>query len=137
MLLTLIVFHCLQELMAMQENGPKNLGFFGTRNMGFLHQNLIEVLSYAMVLTVRLVISSQHAVAISCTRSLDGDLIGEERNMTAPLSTSRNINTPLTLCFLPDHDALFAFSRHLQSSTQSAGAAFISSNGSLQRMVLS
>jgi hypothetical protein len=42
----------LQELIAMQENGPKNLGFFGTRNMGFLHQNLIEVLSYAMVLTV-------------------------------------------------------------------------------------
>lgn len=42
-----------QELIAMQENGPKNLGFFGTRNMGFLHQNLIEVLSYAMVLTVQ------------------------------------------------------------------------------------
>lgn len=41
----------LSELIAMQENGPKNLGFFGTRNMGFLHQNLIEVLSYAMVLT--------------------------------------------------------------------------------------
>lgn len=38
----------------MQQNGPKNIGFFGTRNMGFMHQNLIEVLSYAMVLTVRL-----------------------------------------------------------------------------------
>lgn len=38
----------------MQENGPRNLGFFGTRNMGFMHQNLIEVLSYAMVLTVSL-----------------------------------------------------------------------------------
>lgn len=44
----------LQELIAIQQNGPKNLGFFGTRNMGFLHQNLIEVLSYAMVLTVSL-----------------------------------------------------------------------------------
>ncbi|KAK9822365.1 hypothetical protein WJX81_001763 [Elliptochloris bilobata] len=41
----------LAELIAMQQNGPKNLGFFGTRNMGFLHQNLIEILSYAMVLT--------------------------------------------------------------------------------------
>ncbi|EIE21916.1 hypothetical protein COCSUDRAFT_56362 [Coccomyxa subellipsoidea C-169] len=41
----------LAELIAMQQNGPKQLGFFGTRNMGFLHQNLIEVLSYAMVLT--------------------------------------------------------------------------------------
>lgn len=35
----------------MQQNGPKNIGFFGTRNMGFMHQNLIEILSYAMVLT--------------------------------------------------------------------------------------
>jgi hypothetical protein len=43
----------LQELIAIQQNGPKALGFFGTRNMGFLHQNLIEILSYAMVLTVR------------------------------------------------------------------------------------
>jgi len=41
----------LQELMAIQENGPKDIGFFGTRNMGFLHQQLIEILSYAMVLT--------------------------------------------------------------------------------------
>ena len=37
----------------MQQNGPKNIGFFGTRNMGFMHQNLIEILSYAMVLTVQ------------------------------------------------------------------------------------
>ena len=43
---------CMQELIAIQQNGPKELGFFGTRNMGFLHQNLIEILSYAMVLTV-------------------------------------------------------------------------------------
>ena len=43
----------LQELIAVQQSGPKDIGFFGTRNMGFLHQNLIEVLSYAMVLTVR------------------------------------------------------------------------------------
>ena len=42
----------------MQQNGPKNIGFFGTRNMGFSHQKLIEVLSYAMVLTVRPALSS-------------------------------------------------------------------------------
>ncbi len=41
-----------QELIAMQQNGPKEIGFFGTRNMGWMHQQLIEVLSYAMVLTV-------------------------------------------------------------------------------------
>lgn len=27
------------------------MGFFGTRNMGFLHQQLVEILSYALVLT--------------------------------------------------------------------------------------
>lgn len=42
-----------QELVAIQAGGPRDIGFFGTRNMGFLHQQLIEILSYAMVLTVR------------------------------------------------------------------------------------
>eukprot|EP00873_Tetraselmis_striata_P023132 jgi/Tetstr1/443396/TSEL_031409.t1 len=41
----------LQELIAIQQSGPKAIGFFGTRNMGFLHQQMIEILSYAMVLT--------------------------------------------------------------------------------------
>ncbi|GAQ86366.1 hypothetical protein KFL_002850100 [Klebsormidium nitens] len=41
----------LQELLAIQQSGPKAIGFFGTRNMGFMHQQLIEILSYAMVLT--------------------------------------------------------------------------------------
>lgn len=40
-----------QELLAIQQNGAKNIGFFGTRNMGYLHQQLIEILSYAMVIT--------------------------------------------------------------------------------------
>jgi hypothetical protein len=43
--------HTQQELLAIQNSGPKAIGFFGTRNMGFLHQALIEVLAYAMVLT--------------------------------------------------------------------------------------
>lgn len=41
----------LQELIAIQEDCPKNIGFFGTRNMGFMHQQLIEILSYALCLT--------------------------------------------------------------------------------------
>jgi len=46
-------FQPLQEFLAIQSNHPRSIGFFGTRNMGFMHQQLIEVLSYAMVLTVR------------------------------------------------------------------------------------
>lgn len=41
----------LSELMAIQQGGPRDIGFFGTRNMGLSHQKLIEILSYAMVLT--------------------------------------------------------------------------------------
>ncbi|CAM6128983.1 unnamed protein product [Calypogeia fissa] len=41
----------LQELLAIQQSGPRAIGFFGTRNMGFMHQQLIEILSYAMVIT--------------------------------------------------------------------------------------
>ncbi|KAL8088778.1 hypothetical protein AgCh_038529 [Apium graveolens] len=41
----------LQELLAIQQQGPRSIGFFGTRNMGFMHQELIEILSYAMVIT--------------------------------------------------------------------------------------
>ena len=40
-----------QELMAIQTSGPKDIGFFGTRNMGIVQQQLVETLSYAMVLT--------------------------------------------------------------------------------------
>lgn len=44
-----------QELLAIQQQGPRSIGFFGTRNMGFMHQELIEILSYAMVITVCLI----------------------------------------------------------------------------------
>lgn len=42
----------MQELLAIQQQGPRSIGFFGTRNMGFMHQELIEILSYALVITV-------------------------------------------------------------------------------------
>ena len=45
-------FVAVQELLAIQQEGARNLGFFGTRNMGFMHQQLIEILSYAMIITV-------------------------------------------------------------------------------------
>ncbi|KAJ0793427.1 hypothetical protein HanOQP8_Chr01g0029421 [Helianthus annuus] len=47
----LIMLFTSQELLAIQQQGPRNIGFFGTRNMGFMHQELIEILSYAMVIT--------------------------------------------------------------------------------------
>eukprot|EP00798_Chlamydomonas_sp_ICE-L_P010381 gene10381-8322_t len=38
----------LSELLAIQQSdGPKNIGFFGTRNMGLTHQKIVEILAYA------------------------------------------------------------------------------------------
>ncbi|KAF5833324.1 hypothetical protein DUNSADRAFT_10405 [Dunaliella salina] len=38
----------LTELLAIQQNdGPKDISFLGTRNMGVTHQKLVEILSYA------------------------------------------------------------------------------------------
>ncbi len=55
----------LQEFLAIQNQQPRSLGFFGTRNMGFMHQQLIEVLAYAMLLTV----STGHAKYLNSSRS--------------------------------------------------------------------
>jgi len=45
--------HTPQELLAIQQNdGPKDIGFFGTRNMGVTHQKLVEILSYAYATAV-------------------------------------------------------------------------------------
>eukprot|EP00793_Prasinoderma_coloniale_P007025 PRCOL_00006877-RA len=41
----------LKALMSIQAGGPRTVGFFGTRNMGYHQQQLIEILSYALILT--------------------------------------------------------------------------------------
>jgi hypothetical protein len=41
----------LSDILEFQENGQKNIGFYGRRNTGLMHQRLIEILAYAMVLT--------------------------------------------------------------------------------------
>jgi hypothetical protein len=65
--------HVLQELLAIQQSdGPKNLGFFGTRNMGMTHQKLVEILSYAMVSTVSSSSSSGRTVYMCCAPSCLG-----------------------------------------------------------------
>ena len=40
----------LQELVAIQQDGPRNVAILGTRYTSFLHQQIIELLTYANVL---------------------------------------------------------------------------------------
>jgi len=64
MCLMLFFSKYLQELLAIQQQGPRSIGFFGTRNMGFMHQELIEILSYAMVITVCLTALCLHLLVL-------------------------------------------------------------------------
>ncbi|GBF90776.1 hypothetical protein Rsub_03077 [Raphidocelis subcapitata] len=71
----------LSELLAIQQDdGPKHLGFFGTRNMGMTHQKLVEILSYAMVSTGNRIYTSgatgtNAAVIKGALRAEAGDLL--------------------------------------------------------------
>lgn len=40
-----------QELLMIQQSGPKKVAVFGTRNLPLTHQQLVEMLSYALVLS--------------------------------------------------------------------------------------
>ena len=70
-----------QELIAIQQSGPRDIGFFGTRNMGFLHQQLIEILSYAMVLTV---CGGESKGALLCRRAARRALTRAARRTSRP-----------------------------------------------------
>ncbi|CAG9460547.1 unnamed protein product [Pedinophyceae sp. YPF-701] len=48
----------LSELRAIQDNDPKKIGFFGTRNLGLMHQKLVETLAYAMIITGNKLVTS-------------------------------------------------------------------------------
>jgi hypothetical protein len=107
----------LQELIAIQQNGPKNIGFFGTRNMGFLHQQLIEILSYAMVLTNNHIFTSgatgtNAAVIRGALRAERADLL----TVVLPQSLSKQppesqelLKKVETVIEMPDNDELTLF----------------------------
>lgn len=44
LVILMILFTSSQELLAIQQQGPRAIGFFGTRNMGFMHQNSLRFL---------------------------------------------------------------------------------------------
>ncbi|KAI3896275.1 hypothetical protein MKX03_016116 [Papaver bracteatum] len=61
----------IQELLAIQQQGPRAIGFFGTRNMGFTHQQLIVILSCAMVMTRNHIYTSGASGTIAAMQSPD------------------------------------------------------------------
>ena len=67
----------LQELLAIQQQGPRAIGFFGTRNMGFMHQELIEILSYAMVINVSCYFTQEYYMLACRVSVLYNTIYGE------------------------------------------------------------
>ena len=47
-----------QELLLIQQSGPRRVGIFGSRNLPLTHQQLVEMLSYALVLSGNQVVTS-------------------------------------------------------------------------------
>ena len=47
-----------QELLLIQQGGPKKVAIIGTRNLTLTHQQLVEMLTYALVLSGNQVVTS-------------------------------------------------------------------------------
>ena len=47
-----------QELLLIQQSGPRRVAIIGTRNLSLTHQQLVEMLSYALVLSGNQVVTS-------------------------------------------------------------------------------
>src|ERR1700680_2546317 len=47
-----------QELLLIQQSGPRRVAIIGTRNLPLTHQQLVEMLSYALVLSGNQVVTS-------------------------------------------------------------------------------
>jgi hypothetical protein len=47
-----------QELLLIQQSGPRKVAIIGTRNLPLTHQQLVEMLSYALVLSGNQVVTS-------------------------------------------------------------------------------
>ena len=54
-----------QELLLIQQSGPRKVAIIGTRNLPLTHQQLVEMLSYALVLSGNQVVTAPSPVTRS------------------------------------------------------------------------
>lgn len=111
---TMSVSNILQELMAIQEQGEKKYCVLGTRHCSLLHQQIIELLAYALVLSGNHVYTSGAGGTNAAT--IRGALRAERPDLlTVVLPQSLNRQTPDTqdilknvtdLVTMPENDNL-------------------------------
>lgn len=95
----------LQELVAIQQDGPRNVAILGTRYTSYLHQQIIELLTYANVLVGNHVFTSgaggtNAAVIRGALRAEKPDLLTvvlPQSLHKQPLETQEQVNWKLIL----------------------------------------
>mmetsp|Transcript_39811 Transcript_39811/g.77966 ORF Transcript_39811/g.77966 Transcript_39811/m.77966 type:complete len:239 (-) Transcript_39811:35-751(-) len=71
----------LQELSAIQQNAPRKVAILGTRHFSFLHQQIVELLTYANVLVGNHIFTSGGAVSGTNAAVIRGALRAEKPDL--------------------------------------------------------
>ncbi|AAK39891.1 hypothetical protein (nucleomorph) [Guillardia theta] len=82
----------LQELSAIQQNAPRRVAILGTRHFSYLHQQIVELLTYANILVGNHVFTSGGAVSGTNAAVIKGALRAEKPELLTvvlPQSLSR------------------------------------------------
>mmetsp|Transcript_23386 Transcript_23386/g.52532 ORF Transcript_23386/g.52532 Transcript_23386/m.52532 type:complete len:229 (-) Transcript_23386:2618-3304(-) len=85
----------LQELSAIQQNAPRRVAILGTRHFSYLHQQIVELLTYANILVGNHVFTSGGAVSGTNAAVIKGALRAERPDLlTVVLPQSLNRQPP-------------------------------------------
>ncbi len=103
----------LQELASIQQTGSKRIALLGTRHVPIIHQNMIEMLSYALVLSGNQLLTSgatgTNAAAIRGAMRADPNLLTvvlPQSLEQQPPESQRQLESVMHLVEKPEHDEM-------------------------------
>ena len=103
----------LQELASIQQTGSKRIALLGTRHVPIIHQNMIEMLSYALVLSGNQLLTSgatgTNAAAIRGAMRADPNLLTvvlPQSLSQQPPESQRQLESVMHLVEKPEHDEM-------------------------------
>ena len=103
----------LQELASIQQTGSKRIALLGTRHVPIIHQNMIEMLSYALVLSGNQLLTSgatgTNAAAIRGAMRADPNLLTvvlPQSLAQQPPESQRQLESVMHLVEKPEHDEM-------------------------------
>ena len=103
----------LQELASIQQKGSKRIALLGSRHVPIIHQNMIEMLSYALVLSGNQLLTSgatgTNAAAIRGAMRADPNLLTVVLPQSLdqqPIESQRQLENVMHLVEKPEHDEM-------------------------------